>query len=142
MSVSNGINPSFPGNVKALVYSGPIGVEGSFGGTLQYKGVGTNVSTPVDVFGTTVGFSGSLLAARVLSASDTNATVDIVGNDGTICRIIKGSIGATTGCFIRINGVAGTAFTANGSIKASINSATAANNVFVELIFTSKEVEG
>lgn len=142
MAQPNGLNPSFAGNVKALTFSTAIGTSGTFGGNTSSKAVGTNTSTPIDLFGSTIGFAGTLLAVRVTSSSDTNATVDIAGSGGTICRIIKGSIGAVTGCYIRISGVAGTAFSASGTMKASINSATQANDVFVELVFVPKESVG
>lgn len=143
MSQPNGLNPSFAGNVKALSFSTPIGTSGTFGGNTMSKVVGTNATTPIDIFGSTIGFTGTLLAAKLLAGDDANGTIDIKGTDGTICRIIKGSAGLTKGCYIRISGVAGTAFIASGTMQASVNNnLNGTGDCLVELIFVSKETEG
>jgi len=137
MAVSNQLNPSFAGNVKALSFSTPAS-SGSFGGNASIKAVLTSGGNKVDVFGTTNGFSGTMLGARITARGDGNGTVDVFCSGGTLCRIVKGSAGAVTGCAIFISGKAGTHFGASDRLQVSNNSV---NDCLVELIFVPKETE-
>lgn len=133
MSQPNGLNPQFgglvtgPGMVRTTV---PVN-----GTNIRYMKhetvvVHTNGTTEVDVFGTTNGFAGTFLGARVISKDATVANITLQHTvAGTVVfTIAKGSQGVVSGTFFNH-----AAFASNGT--ATIKSSSASGQAIVEIDF-------
>lgn len=125
MAVADGLSPTFAGNVKANAFTTPWGTTQSV-----FKKVAG--PTAVNVFGTTNGFRGSVIAVRTTLSTASTTTVELYGNNGTICQI-TGSLNRVSGSNVVINLVHGTAFTAAGSLIVATTPGGA--EAVVEVIF-------
>lgn len=127
MAQPNGQNPTFPGKVTAQGFDTPYGMT-------MRKVVSTNGATPVNVFGSTNGFAGTVVMVKVTAKDDSNGTIDLAGSNGTIARVVKGSAGQIRGSYIGISGVQGTTFASSGTLTVSSNSGS--GDALVEVSFT------
>lgn len=109
--MANRLNPQFPGNVRAQAFTSPLGITNSV-----FKRV--NGVTPVNVFGSTNGFRGSIIQVRAMASTSSAMNVEVYGTNGTVCTI--NASGATLkGSTICFNGVLGTAFGIDGTLIAA-----------------------
>lgn len=84
------------------------------------KGVDTTNTTPVDVFGATVPFSGTVRAVYVISKDTTAGNITVTSTAGTIATIAKGtSAGVMTGA----TSLANTAFSSGNTFTVVSSSA-------------------
>lgn len=88
-------------------------------------------STPVSLFGSTNGFNGTLVAIEVISLDDSNGTITLRTNAGTVVSLAKGSINSVRGASVT---VANANFTASQSVTA-VNSAT--SGAIIKATFTA-----
>lgn len=93
--------------------------------------VATNGTTPVNVFGTTNGFAGTITNVLVTGLDGTNANIGLADTAGTVVTVAKGtSSGLVTGGTTLSN----TAFTSLGTMTIVSTSATAAGGAARVLI--------
>jgi hypothetical protein len=135
------VNPIFPGLPQATGYV-------TTGGAAMTKAVMTNGTTAVNVFGTTNGFKGSVVAVRVIAKGVTAGDITVkagmplgaADNGGfdakTICVIAK----STTNGLI-VGSAIGTSssgrFMSTGSLTIVSSSAAEGAQALVELVFVS-----
>jgi hypothetical protein len=75
--------------------------EGAFYGSVSVNSNGTAVNVPLFGTSTKVGFEGTITNVNIIAPDTTKGTIDLVSDQGTICRLIKnGTAGGGTGSVV------------------------------------------
>lgn len=101
--------------------SGTIKVPTVFPNGLFTTSVITLNTTPVNLFGTTTGFAGTITSLATIALDDANGTVEVYNDGGTLFRIAKGSGGTMKGS---IGNTSLTTFASGSTMKAVLVSGT------------------
>jgi len=88
MAQPNGWNPIFGGRV------GADGFNATHGKGISITAIDTSGVTETNVFGSTVGFEGSITGVFLIAKDSTTANIFVVGTDGSVATI---STGGTAG---------------------------------------------
>lgn len=137
MAQPNGNSPQFPGTITAKGFV-TTGIGSTPASVAQTVRVVTNGTTPVDVFGTTNGITGTFTGtARILPINGTHATISLKNNpsgtESTLFTVIKGTYSASAAAASAGSTYfPATAFVATGTAQVV---ASAAGNAVVEIDF-------
>lgn len=127
MAVADGVSPIFEGNPTALGYK-------TKGGMMMTKAVSTNGTTEVNVFGTSNGFSGSVVGIKITPTDATAGSVRVHAGTSTgrtlLTEVVKAASYAITGSAVGVSG----AFVPSGTLTVV---STTSGNALVEVTFTT-----
>ena len=130
MAVPNGLNPSFQGVIKAAAVAGKD-LNGE-----QSVNRSTSGTSVVNLFGTTVGFSGTITSFHIIAEGGLNSTITLSMGGLVISTILQGTttramLGPTTP-------FTSTTFTAGQTIGIYSSSALAQGKAKAFVTFSAK----